>query len=441
MNDCCCTSPAIQAVSVPGVEGAPGAAGTNGVDGASSFTTLTANLVTPEVGQTVTASVGDTSWMVVGMPIFVFGPGNFTVSSISSPVSVILLKSGSPGDVATGATILAGAGVGVGSSQVSAYTNTIADINPIPAVAATVNISVKTTKFMGVGQQLLIGAAGDIFTVTSITSDTIFVGTYADVNTNTHAGNTIALGAKVVVVGLNGVAGYSTTTSATLIPATAGSNVVLPVDVVSSLWMAVGQIVILSETATPALGNFQVVSFPNAQQVVLKWLGYPGDSAPGVSIASGARVSIAGLLQSTSIGTLSVYGAGTAYTLTNTPAAITMGTTSPSLTITAPGTYLLIGQAVFAIAGIDGATALTFTTQINRTNNTPAIVPNSLKTFVAGSGVASKVGQDVDVATPAVIYTTANSTDIIQLWAGDSANPATGTPKISACSIVALRLA
>ena len=40
----------------------------------------------------------------------------------------------------------------------------------------------------------------------------------------------------------------------------------------------------------------------------------------------------------------SVYASGTAYSVTNSSAAVDFGTTDPSLTLTLPGTYLLFAR-------------------------------------------------------------------------------------------------
>jgi hypothetical protein len=93
--------------------------------------------------------------------------------------------------------------------------------------------------------------------------------------------------------GAPGVNAFALTTISPLtIPAT-GSNVTQTVD--SSVWMAVGQILVISDRTNKA--NFQVVSFPSTSAVVLKALGYIGDTAAGTNIAIGATVSPAGLQQ------------------------------------------------------------------------------------------------------------------------------------------------
>lgn len=91
--------------------------------------------------------------------------------------------------------------------------------------------------------------------------------------------------------GTNGQNAFTLLTSPLTLPA-ANANVTAAV--ASSLWMAVGQNVVVSDGTN--IGNFQVVSFPSVAGVVLKWLNYPGDSVTTSIIAIGATVSPAGLL-------------------------------------------------------------------------------------------------------------------------------------------------
>lgn len=116
----CCTT--TQNVQVPGVAGDDGADGADGSNGVSAYTLTTADFTVPAVGANVTVSVGNSSWMVVGQPIFVQGPANFVVSSKPSSTSVILTFQGFEDDVAPASTISSGAGVSPGGSQASAVT-------------------------------------------------------------------------------------------------------------------------------------------------------------------------------------------------------------------------------------------------------------------------------------------------------------------------------
>ncbi len=90
--------------------------------------------------------------------------------------------------------------------------------------------------------------------------------------------------------GADGQNAFTVTTSDFALPA---PNANVTVAVASSLWMAVDQIVIVSDGTD--VGNFKVISFPSVNGVVLEWLNYPGDSVTTTVITSGATVSPAGL--------------------------------------------------------------------------------------------------------------------------------------------------
>lgn len=114
---CCTPCPTTQTVNVPGVEGPAGANGTNGTNGVNAFTTTTANFTVPLVGQNVTVSVLNSTWMTVGQIVVIAGPANFSVVSTPTPTSVTLTFKGFTGDVSPGTTVTAGASVSPGGQQ------------------------------------------------------------------------------------------------------------------------------------------------------------------------------------------------------------------------------------------------------------------------------------------------------------------------------------
>jgi HYR domain len=82
----------------------------------SAFTTTSANFTQPAAGSTVSATVGDTTWMSAGQHIYVATGGYYTVSSITDATDVVLTNLGYTGDAAPGATISSGSAVGPGVS-------------------------------------------------------------------------------------------------------------------------------------------------------------------------------------------------------------------------------------------------------------------------------------------------------------------------------------
>lgn len=137
--------------------------------------------------------------------------------------------------------------------------------------------------------------------------------------------------------------------------------------------------------------------------------------------------------------TFSVYGAGTAYTLTATSAAVDMGTTDPVIVINKAGTYLIQARVNYQLVGATFAANRTITTKLRRTNNTAADVTNS--STAIGSGVITTITGPLGVIElPAVLYTTTAITDSITLYADVSVLPLAGTLVITEASIVAVRL-
>lgn len=137
---------------------------------------------------------------------------------------------------------------------------------------------------------------------------------------------------------------------------------------------------------------------------------------------------------------LSVYAAGTPYTLTDTPAAATFGTTSPTITLPRAGTYLLSAQGRVEYVGATFAATKAVTLKLRRTNNTPADITSA--TAVINTAVVTTETSTLGTAViPPVVYTTENDSDVIRLFASVEALPGAGSVTLAAGSIVALRIA
>lgn len=136
---------------------------------------------------------------------------------------------------------------------------------------------------------------------------------------------------------------------------------------------------------------------------------------------------------------LSVYAAGTAYQLTNTAAALTFGTTSPSLTLDKAGTYLLLARVNLLYNGATFAASRTVTLKLRRTNNTAADLTNGTAT-AATDIVTTKTFTFGVFELPQVIYTTALTNDAIALFGDVSVVPTAGSLDAVAANIVAIRL-
>lgn len=145
----------------------------------------------------------------------------------------------------------------------------------------------------------------------------------------------------------------------------------------------------------------------------------------------------------TRLGTLltngkSVVAAGTAYTLTNTQAALDFGTTDPTITLTVAGTYLLIARARVEDVGATFAANRVVTLKLRRTNNTPADITGSV--MVLNTGIVTTVTQSVGNVFCFAIYTTANVDDAIALFGAIDTVPSAGSITVDDAVINAIQI-
>lgn len=129
--------------------------------------------------------------------------------------------------------------------------------------------------------------------------------------------------------------------------------------------------------------------------------------------------------------------AGTAYTLTATSAAAVFGTTSPSITITAPGTYLLLARAQARHNGATFAASRTVTHKMRRTNNTAADVAS----LTCVTGIVTTLTAALMEHSWWAVYTTTNSNDVVTIFSDVSVLPTAGTLDLAEASIIAVRIA
>lgn len=136
--------------------------------------------------------------------------------------------------------------------------------------------------------------------------------------------------------------------------------------------------------------------------------------------------------------TIAGLGAGTAYSLTNTAAAVTFGTTSPSITIDKAGTYLLIANLNLLYNGATFVAVRTITTKIRRTNNTAADVI----TNVLSSSIITALTFTAGTPQLFAIYTTTNTNDALSLFADVNTVPSAGSLDAQAAgsNLVAIKL-
>ena len=109
----CCTTP--QTVNIPGSVGPNGTPGTNGTNGVNAFTFTTANFTTPALSGSVTMTVANSSWMVVGQAIVVADGtadgGTYLVTSVPGSTSVVATYLNYASN--TNATVVVNSGAGI----------------------------------------------------------------------------------------------------------------------------------------------------------------------------------------------------------------------------------------------------------------------------------------------------------------------------------------
>ncbi len=132
------------------------------------------------------------------------------------------------------------------------------------------------------------------------------------------------------------------------------------------------------------------------------------------------------------------YGIGTVYTVTNASAAIVMGTTSPTITIDSPGTYLLIARARFENVGATFAASRLLTLKLNRTNNTPADLTNA--TSLYNTPIITTLTSSLTELNIMATYTTTNTDDVVVLSTLIGTVPSAGSLTVNEASIIAIRL-
>jgi hypothetical protein len=133
-------------------------------------------------------------------------------------------------------------------------------------------------------------------------------------------------------------------------------------------------------------------------------------------------------------------GSGTAYALTDTAAAINLGTDDPVLSLVESGKWLILAQVHLAAAGAT-VVAETATLKVRRTNNTPADVSQLL---VVDLPVMTTLTHSLGTyQIPPFFYTAGASSDSLTIFGNVSA--ALGAGAINAVgigtSILGLRVA
>jgi hypothetical protein len=133
------------------------------------------------------------------------------------------------------------------------------------------------------------------------------------------------------------------------------------------------------------------------------------------------------------------YGTGTAYSLTTTSAKVTMGTSSPEVTLPTAGTYMIISNLNLQYAGLTTVGAATANVKLRRTNNTAGDLTNATADF-EGQIATLLTGPAGDIDIKGVLYTTSTAGDVIEMWGSRGNNITLGALNVSQAWIIAVRI-
>lgn len=108
----CCTLECSPVIGV-GPTGAPGqdGIGTNGTDGVSAFTVTSANFTQPATSATVTVTVAENSWAVLGENVYIEGGGYYEITGLGGSTLITVENLDASGNVVAGTVVGAGAQV------------------------------------------------------------------------------------------------------------------------------------------------------------------------------------------------------------------------------------------------------------------------------------------------------------------------------------------
>lgn len=113
-KQCCNPCPDVEETNIPGPEGEPGADGAAGIN---AFSITTADFNVPNIGDSVTIQVGNSTWATVGQNVFIEGAGTFSISSKPGAGSMAITYLNYSGNTHAGETISAGAQVSPAGTQ------------------------------------------------------------------------------------------------------------------------------------------------------------------------------------------------------------------------------------------------------------------------------------------------------------------------------------
>lgn len=190
----------------------------------------------------------------------------------------------------------------------------------------------------------------------------------------------------------------------------------------------------------PTYGWFRVSAFDSVNgQITVVNDCVAGNATPGSVVAAGTYFTFGSPPANTNT-VFTGYSTGTNYTLTGSSAALVFGTTSPSITIATPGTYLITAQVKLYTFSLATAVSNNVVFSVERTNNTPAALGPYSAILVRDIPAGTYGGVFGIYPLNPFIYTTANSNDVITIKGSWGNTVTSGTLEATNASVVAVRL-
>jgi hypothetical protein len=234
--------------------------------------------------------------------------------------------------------------------------------------------------------------------------------------------------------GSNGVNAFTVTTSDFVVPA----DTVTPVTVAvaSSIWMVIGQQLIIGQgigavLANPGPASFQVSAVPSTSSVTLLWRNRVGDVGAGSTISSGAVVSPAGSVIATPMaiadgGTSATTKAGAQTALglgqdmvNSTSTGLAQAITAANLqagavdvTIPAAGSYAIEAGITVEFTGVTFAASRSITFKVRNITQGVDIVSHTVKTGIQ----TTLTFPDADYQIPPIEYSGGIANDHLQIF-------------------------
>lgn len=252
-----------------------------------------------------------------------------------------------------------------------------------PAEGQNVSVQMGSTAWLATGLPVYV-TGGGMYSVVSITNPTTAVLKNLGYPGNTNAGVTVSAVSGVVAGGIQGPTAFTSVLSGFSQP---GVGSPFPMAFKTTAWMVAGSVIYIVGG-----GYYSISSIVDLNTAMVTNLGYPGNAAPGTSIATDAACGAGGL-----------QGAG-AYT--TTAANFTQPASGSNVTFNVGSSaWLTVGQCVFVGGGggyynvqaIPTPNSVTLTNLGYTGNAAPAATVNS-GAGVSAAGLAALASVTADAA-------------------------------------------